>query len=102
MVGLAQMVRASDCGPEGRRFDPDIPPQKSRQDYEVVVARFFCWDRGREPKKIKPLNFRGYFAIRKKTATPAAAPRIIVIRIIRAREIALLFFLDLLTMRTGS
>ena len=27
MVGLAQMVRASDCGPEGRRFNPDIPPQ---------------------------------------------------------------------------
>ena len=27
MVGLAQMVRASDCGPEGRRFDPAIPPQ---------------------------------------------------------------------------
>ena len=26
MVGLAQMVRASDCGPEGRRFDPAIPP----------------------------------------------------------------------------
>ena len=26
MVGLAQMVRASDCGPEGRRFDPVIPP----------------------------------------------------------------------------
>ena len=26
MVGLAQMVRASDCGPEGRRFDSDIPP----------------------------------------------------------------------------
>ena len=26
MVGLAQLVRASDCGPEGRRFDPDIPP----------------------------------------------------------------------------
>ena len=28
MVGLAQMVRASDCGPEGRRFDPDIPPHQ--------------------------------------------------------------------------
>lgn len=26
MVGLAQMVRASDCGPEGRWFDPSIPP----------------------------------------------------------------------------
>ena len=28
MVGLAQMVRASDCGPEGRRFDSDIPPHE--------------------------------------------------------------------------
>ena len=28
LVGLAQMVRASDCGPEGRRFDPDIPPHE--------------------------------------------------------------------------
>ena len=27
MVGLAQMVRASDCGPEGHRFNPGIPPQ---------------------------------------------------------------------------
>lgn len=26
LVGLAQMVRASDCGPEGRWFDPSIPP----------------------------------------------------------------------------
>ena len=26
VVGLAQMVRASDCGPEGRRFNSDIPP----------------------------------------------------------------------------
>lgn len=34
MVGLAQMVRASDCGPEGRRFDPDIPPHAA-----VPVAR---------------------------------------------------------------
>lgn len=28
MVGLAQLVRASDCGPEGRRFKSDIPPQE--------------------------------------------------------------------------
>ena len=27
MVGLAQMVRASDCGPEGRGFNSHIPPQ---------------------------------------------------------------------------
>ena len=26
MVGIAQSVRASDCGPEGRRFNSDFPP----------------------------------------------------------------------------
>lgn len=26
MVAVAQLVRASDCGPEGRRFDPGQPP----------------------------------------------------------------------------
>ena len=39
MVGLAQMVRASDCGPEGRRFDPDIPPH---QQFAGVVQRLVC------------------------------------------------------------
>lgn len=29
MVGLAQMVRASDCGPEGRGFNSHTPPQIS-------------------------------------------------------------------------
>ena len=28
MVAVAQLVRASDCGPEGRRFDPGQPPIK--------------------------------------------------------------------------
>lgn len=27
LVGIAQLVRASDCGPEGRRFNSDFPPQ---------------------------------------------------------------------------
>ena len=26
MVGVAQLVRVSDCGPEGRGFDPHLPP----------------------------------------------------------------------------
>ena len=39
MVGLAQMVRASDCGPEGRRFDPDIPPQ---HNIAGIVQRLVC------------------------------------------------------------
>lgn len=29
LVGIAQMVRASDCGPEGRRFNPDYPPHQN-------------------------------------------------------------------------
>ena len=28
MVGVAQLVRVSDCGPEGRGFDPLHPPRK--------------------------------------------------------------------------
>lgn len=29
MVSIAQLVRASDCGSEGRRFEPDLPPSKT-------------------------------------------------------------------------
>ena len=28
MVGVAQLVRASDCGPEGREFETHLPPFK--------------------------------------------------------------------------
>ena len=28
MVGIAQLVRVSDCGPEGRGFDPHFPPSQ--------------------------------------------------------------------------
>ena len=38
LVGLAQMVRASDCGPEGRRFDPDIPPHKEPSKRESLLS----------------------------------------------------------------
>ena len=27
MVDVAQLVRASDCGSEGRGFEPHLPPQ---------------------------------------------------------------------------
>ncbi len=30
MVDVAQLVRASDCGSEGRRFEPGLPPKKIR------------------------------------------------------------------------
>ena len=29
MVVVAQLVRASGCGSEGRRFDPDLPPWRA-------------------------------------------------------------------------
>ena len=31
MAGVAQLVRASDCGPEGRWFDSSHPPHSERQ-----------------------------------------------------------------------
>ena len=39
MVGLAQLVRASDCGPEGRRFEPDIPPQAYKPERTLANMR---------------------------------------------------------------
>ena len=36
MVAVAQLVRASDCGPEGRRFDPGQPPTKNTFLLECV------------------------------------------------------------------
>ena len=37
------MVRASDCGPEGRRFDPDIPPHNLIKN-EVTKTPFLFKD----------------------------------------------------------
>ena len=36
MVDVAQQVRASDCGSEGRRFEPDLPPHKKTTGILVV------------------------------------------------------------------
>ena len=32
--------RAQDCGPEGRRFDPDIPPQDIAGIVQWLVCKF--------------------------------------------------------------
>ncbi len=39
MVVLAQLVRASDCGSEGRGFEPHIPPQTKNNAFLGVI---FC------------------------------------------------------------
>ena len=37
MVDVAQLVRASDCGSEGRGFEPHLPPQKQRKVLKIRV-----------------------------------------------------------------
>ena len=40
MVAVAQLVRASDCGPEGRRFDPGQPPTKKHIPFGMCFFLF--------------------------------------------------------------
>ena len=42
MVGIAQLVRASDCGSEGRGFESHHPPHKKPQPNRL---RFFSYIR---------------------------------------------------------
>lgn len=37
MVDVAQLVRVSDCGSEGRGFDPRLPPRK----VSILYSPFF-------------------------------------------------------------
>ena len=41
MVDLAQLVRASDCGSEGRGFEPHIPPKRGKLIKIRFKAYFF-------------------------------------------------------------
>ena len=43
MVGVAQLVRASDCGPEGREFETHLPPFKIGCKFRVdsISTLFF-------------------------------------------------------------
>lgn len=37
---VAQLARASDCGSEGRRFEPGLPPHDSRV-YNIMLDQLF-------------------------------------------------------------
>ena len=94
LVGLAQLVRASDCGPEGRRFKPDIPPQITFYILASVVQRLVCKFSKLEMRvRFSPLApkkslkfFRDFFIgsfywkKHRYAAAPTAAPRMIVKR----------------------
>ena len=41
-VSLAQLVRASGCGPEGHRFDPDNSPHIRSLSLFPLESRLFC------------------------------------------------------------
>ena len=36
-VGVAQLVRASVCGTEGRRFEPDYLPKKLQENLKLLL-----------------------------------------------------------------
>ena len=42
MVVIAQLVRASDCGSEGRGFEPHFPPLREANFYlEICLSSFY-------------------------------------------------------------
>ena len=43
MVAIAQLVRASDCGPEGRGFEPHLPPIDFKRLVLNSAGLFFVW-----------------------------------------------------------
>lgn len=43
MVGVAQLVRVSDCGPEGRGFDPHFPPKEKAESHTITVWLFLLF-----------------------------------------------------------
>ena len=44
MVGVAQLVRASGCGPEGRRFDSGHSPQSVKPD-KMKYIRLYAYNK---------------------------------------------------------
>lgn len=41
MVIVAQLVRASDCGSEGRGFEPHLSPLDEKRDFDLFRISFF-------------------------------------------------------------
>ncbi len=54
MVVVAQLVRASVCGTEGRRFEPGLPPRKILRNQDL----FFCLKLSSGDPRGVPRTFR--------------------------------------------
>ena len=59
MVGIAQLVRASGCGPEGRRFEPDYSPQSPADKRLPDISLLGCREKFFEEIFKNPLTNGG-------------------------------------------
>ena len=63
MVGLAQLVRASDCGSEGHGFEPHIPPQAR---FAVAILAFLYLPSKKRREREKDAHLGTLFPYRAK------------------------------------
>ena len=58
MVGVAQLVRAPDCGSGGRRFDPGRSPSKAlpRNEFRHAENALECFSEKVDPEVLTPLG----------------------------------------------
>ena len=57
MVVVAQLVRASVCGTEGRGFEPHLPPRNKALS---ILIRLFLWLYVKG-KKVRNCNYEPFF-----------------------------------------
>ena len=43
MVDVAQSVRVTDCGSEGRGFESHLPPEVNKKQGDVELSTSFCF-----------------------------------------------------------
>lgn len=64
MVGVAQLVRVSDCGPEGRGFDPHFPPKERRKPHSIECGFLFFLQNRIKGQNIFPVTHQKHRDIR--------------------------------------
>ena len=65
MVGLAQLVSASGCGPEGRGFESHISPQKKNEAIELYPKGQFYLPTEKRTEMFPSLSFFSHALLRK-------------------------------------
>ncbi len=68
MVVVAQLVRASDCGSEGRGFDPHLPPKNKAKAGNLRLSAFFVFHWRGRVQSILYSEFIGHLITTKKVS----------------------------------